>query len=267
MVVSPVETFYNNFSPTFIRDYVYGNERIDRQLEFFTKAIHPDTARILVIGCGSGQGTHFIAKWIAKKAQILALDISSENLRLARSLFSHTRIEYHQVNVVTEVIEGNWDAIVLPDVYEHIPLAARGDLHRKFNALLSPQGKILFTIPSPGKQAALYASGEGLQVVDEVVTLEDLIEVGKAVEGTLTYWSTISVWNTNDYIHAVVERGAAEIGTIAQQDYLPIKGFSSLRQNLSYRGLVALTNLPGIVRVTRWWKRQRFQKLVESDRF
>ena len=102
MVVSQVETFYNNFSPTFIRDYIYGNKRIQKQLEFFTKAIHPDTKRILVIGCGSGQGTHFIAKWVAKQAQILAVDISSENLRLAQCLFSHPRIEYRTKRAVLQ---------------------------------------------------------------------------------------------------------------------------------------------------------------------
>jgi SAM-dependent methyltransferase len=266
MAVSTVETFYNNFSQTFIRDYIYGNERIKRQLEFFISAIHPETERILVIGCGSGQGAHFIAKWVAKKARILAVDISTENLRLAQDLFSHDRIKYRQVNVVTEAIAGNWDAIVLPDVYEHIPIAARGDLHRKFDTLLSPQGKILFTIPSPGKQAALYASGEGLQVVDEVVTLEDLIEVAKAVGGTLTYWNTISVWNTNDYVHATIERKAAEIGPIEPADQLPIKGLGSMQRNLLYRSLVALSEQPGIARTTRWWKRQRIQKLLSRQK-
>jgi hypothetical protein len=37
----------------------------------------------------------------------------------------------------------------------------------------------LFTVPSPGKQASLYATGKGLQVVDEVVTLDDLNQVAR----------------------------------------------------------------------------------------
>lgn len=221
-----VEAFYDEFSAKFVEDIVEGNERVEQQFIFLSRAIPSSAQSVLVIGCGSGQGAHFIATNVAVNAKVLAVDISTENLRLARSVFEHPQIEYRQVDVTADPLEGEWDAIVLPDVYEHIPTRARPVLHAKFDRLLSKNGRILFTVPSPGKQASLYATGKGLQVVDEIVTLEDLNQVARDVNGVLTYFNMISVWETNDYIHAVVERGAEAVGPIDERDRLPIKGWT-----------------------------------------
>jgi len=252
--MSNVQEFYDNFSQKFINDYVYENPRIQQQVEFFANAIPPHTSKLLVIGCGSGQGAHYIATKVAKNARILAVDISSENIKLANSLFPHKNIEYRQVDVTSAPIEGEWDAIVFPDVYEHIPIASRDNLHSQLNKLLSKKGMILLTIPSPGKQESLYATGEGLQVVDEIVTIEDLLKIGKDVDGVLTYFRMISVWNTNDYIHAIVERGADTISEIGQDDKLPIKGWPH-QKTLTLVRVLFLDKL-GLKRVPRWWRKQ-----------
>ncbi len=254
-----VERFYDEFSREFLKDYVYGNRRIERQLQFFSNAISQETAKVLVIGCGSGEGAYFIATKIAKNAEVLAVDISSECVRLAKVLFSNDRIIYRKADIVTESIEGEWDVIVLPDVYEHIPREARDILHAKLNELLSKQGRILFTVPSPGKQASVYVAGKGLQVIDEVVTLEDLINVAKSVKGVLTYFSMISVWDTNDYVHVIIERGAEKIGQLGKAEKLPIKGWP--RQNAWSRGWAFLSYDLQVVRLQQWWRRNRVGKL------
>ncbi|MCC5634381.1 class I SAM-dependent methyltransferase [Nostoc sp. CHAB 5844] len=259
-----VESFYNNFYPTFINDYIYGNDRIERQFNFFLKSISPNTSSILIIGCGSGQGAHFIANKVAKKAKILAIDISKTNIRLAEKLFAHKRIEYRKVDVTTESIEGKWDVIIFPDVYEHIPIEARPKLHLKLNELLTDKGKIIFTVPSPGKQAFLYEQGEGLQVIDEFVTLEDLVKVTNDVSGVLTYFNMISVWNSNDYIHAIVERGANKIGTLTESDYLPIKTFQ-------VKGFLELTKILFLKKMKlgklwSWWWKRRLSALLSQEK-
>ena len=224
-MTSEVEAFYDSFSRKFVEDIVEGNERVDQQLSFFSRAIPMGVKSVLVIGCGSGQGAHFIAT-IFPSAKLLAVDISSENLRLAQNVFAHPRIEYRQVNVIADPLDGEFEVIVLPDVYEHIPKEARNVLHERFDRLLTPSGRILFTVPSPGKQNSLYATGEGLQIVDEIVTLEDLNLVAHDVSGVLTYFNMVSVWETSDYIHAVVERGVEPIRLVEEADKLPIKGWS-----------------------------------------
>jgi len=127
--------------------------------------------------------------------------------------------------VTTDSIDGKWDVIILPDVYEHIPKDARATLHQKIDQLLTERGRILVTVPSPGKQASLYATGEGLQIVDEIVTLEDLHVVARSVGGVLTYFNMISVWETDDYIHAAIQRGAERVRSIQPPDLIPLKGW------------------------------------------
>jgi SAM-dependent methyltransferase len=262
-MTSEVSAFYDDFSRRFVEDIVQGNDRIHQQLLFFSRALPPNTQTVLVIGSGSGQGPHFIAT-IAKQAKILAVDISKENLRLARNLFAHPRVEYRHVDVTAGVLEGEWDAIVLPDVYEHIPKDARRSLHQQLARLLKGNGRILFTIPSPGKQASLYASGVGLQIVDEVVTLEDLVQVAKDVGGDLTFFNMVSVWETNDYAHAVIERKADFVRPMNENDKLPLKGWPP--RTLWHRGKDFLGYRFGFYRLSQNWRRRRInQKLARTS--
>lgn len=251
-----IEQYYDNFSTRFVEDIVQGNERIAHQLDFFHKAISESAKSVLVIGCGSGQGAHFIATSVAPNARLLAIDLSSENLRLAQSLFPDQRIEYRKVDVTRDAIEGEWDVIVLPDVYEHIPKDQRENVHTKLDRLLSQKGKILFTVPSPGKQLALQTSGEGLQIVDEVVTLEDLVKVASDTGGMLTYFNSISIWETNDYLHVMIERDA-KVGPLTVEEMLPIKGWP--HRGLFSRARASLGARTGLFRLLQ--SRQRKQIL------
>ena len=252
-----LENFYDQFSRKWLEDLVQGNERIAQQLAFFLRAIPAETGSLLLVGSGSGQSAYFIASEVAPNAKIKALDISSEGLRLAETLFSDGRIEYQRLDILTEPVDGQWDGIVLPDIYEHIPVAARSKLHAKFNALLSPNGKIFMTLPSPGKQASLYASGKGLQIVDETVTLEDLVRMASETGGVLTYFNMVSVWENNDYIHAVIERGANTVGPIENINQTPLKGWP--RRGLWVRGRDFLGNRFHIFKILQTLKRRRLQ--------
>jgi SAM-dependent methyltransferase len=253
-----VESFYDEFSARFVNDIAGGNERIQQQLEFLSRTIPPNLRSMLVIGSGSGQAAHYIAARLAPQAKVLAVDISGENLRLASAVFSHPRVEYRKVDVISDPLEGHFEAILLPDVYEHIPKTARGVLHQKLDRLLSSDGKILFTVPSPGKQASLYATGEGLQIIDEVVTLDDLKLAADAVHGILTYFNMISVWETNDYIHAVIERDAARVRQMDTRDRIPLKGWA--RRTLRDRGRDFFGVRFGLYGVRENWRRRRILK-------
>ncbi|MGH7162658.1 MAG: class I SAM-dependent methyltransferase [Planctomycetota bacterium] len=207
-----VERFYDEFSRAFVRDYVHGNARVDRQLQFLEESLPRDARSVLVVGCGSGESARHVARRIAQRARVLAVDISGQNLRLARALHSHPRVEYRKLDVVAEPLEGEFDAVVLPDVYEHIPRAARGALHAKLRGVLGEGGRVLLTVPTAAKLRALADAGEALQIVDEEVTPGDLLRLADEVGATLTYLAFVSVWESNDYIHAMAERGAERVG-------------------------------------------------------
>lgn len=253
-----VEEFYNKFSAKFIEDLVNGNERVDQQLIFLQRAIPATTKSVLVIGCGSGQGAHFIATRVAKEAKILAVDISPENLRLARAVFSHPNITYFQADVTTDRMDGRFEVTVLPDVYEHIPINSRGILHDKLRTLLAGRGRILLTIPSPQKQRSLPP--EELQIVDEIVTLQDLNELAVEVAGTLTYFNTISVWQTNDYIHAAIE-GDASVREIEESDRVELKGWK--RRTLTDRVIDVFNYRLGFKKLTQGWARRQITRKLK----
>jgi SAM-dependent methyltransferase len=202
-----VQEFYDSFADErFVRDYIYGNRRVARQLRFFASAIPESAKRILVIGCGSGESADFVARRVTRQGKILGIDISPRAIQLAQKLFPHDRIEYRVMNILEEGLEGQWDVILLPDVYEHVPLTSRPDFHRKLNAMIAKEGRVLVTVPSPGHQEYAHREGGDVQIIDDIVELHDLIRLADDLSGTLTYFSLISIWNTNDYMHAGIER-------------------------------------------------------------
>jgi SAM-dependent methyltransferase len=177
------------------------------------------------MGCGSGQGAHFIAKRVASNAKIIALDISSENIAMAKALYPHSNIKFIEHDVLSYDIEEKFDLIVLPDVYEHIPLTSRRRLHGTIKNLLNDGGKVILTVPSPAHQEYLRRKGEGLQIIDEDVTLDDLVCMAEEVAAEVTYFVYVSIWNTNDYIHAILERSGAAMKPIPSEDRIPVKGW------------------------------------------
>jgi SAM-dependent methyltransferase len=249
-----VESFYDTFSSRLIDDYVHKNDRVQHQLRFLAAAIPPTATSVLILGCGSGESALFVATQVARTARVLGLDISEANLRVAQRVFHHERIMYQKADLTTTSLTGPWDVIILPDVYEHIPRSSRGRLHGQLRSAAGTRGRILLTVPSPGKQASLYASGTGLQPVDEVVTLEDLMQLAADVEGTVTYFNTVSVWEVNDYLHAMIELDARSVRPIEDADCSPIKGWQrrTVWSRMCYSFLYRLHG----IRLRESWRRR-----------
>lgn len=216
-----VASYYEEFTPRFIDDYVRGNSRADRQVEFFVSAIARSARRVLVVGCGSGEVTRALARRLPA-VRFLGVDISSASIHVARRLFAHRRVEYRVADIVQREIEPSWDAILLPDVYEHIPTSSRAIVNEALGNLLAPRGQILLTVPSPQHQAHLRENG-GLQIVDEVVTVPDLLALCDSISGSLTYLNSIAVWRPHDYWHVVLERIPASLAEISQDDETPLR--------------------------------------------
>jgi len=215
MKSAAIETFYDNFSSKLVTDYVYGNKRVDFLRNFLRQTISAKTRTILEVGCGIGSNAAYLVKKVAERSSLTAVDVSAENIRIAKRLFSDPRIVF----LCQDICEWDhgaqrFDVIILPDVYEHIPRARRDTLHKALSQHLENCGKIIMSVPSPEHQEFLRRRGEGLQVVDEVVTLEDIISMSLDVEGTLTYFAKVSVWQREDYMYAVIERGSEAMSSL-----------------------------------------------------
>jgi SAM-dependent methyltransferase len=257
-----IESFYNTFASRLIEDYVHKNDRVQHQLRFLAAAIPSSTKSVLILGCGSGESALFVATQVATRARVLGIDISHVNLRVAQRVFRHERIMYQKADLTGTSLGGPWDVIILPDVYEHIPRDERGRLHAQLRSAVGARGRILLTVPSPGKQSSLYAIGKGLQPVDEVVTLEDLIRLAGDVKGAVTYFNSISVWEVNDYLHAVIELDAHHVRPIEDTDCSLIKGWQ--RRTVWRRGCdVVLYRLRGI-RFREYWRRRWVRRRLSA---
>ena len=147
-----------------------------------------------------------LAERVAPKARILAVDISGNNVRMANALFAHPRVTFQQADATEAALGGTWQYVIFPDVYEHIPIERRPALHVHLASYLTEDGRILLTCPTTWHQDALRAAGSGLQIVDEDVNLGDVSQLAIDVKGFVSLFRTVSIWHSNDYFHAIVDR-------------------------------------------------------------
>jgi hypothetical protein len=203
-----------------------------------------------------------MATRIAPRARVLAVDVSAAALRIARSLFAHPRIEYRHGDALDAVSEREWDVVVLPDVFEHIPAARRTEFAARLRAWLAPRSRVLMTLPTVGKQDSLRRRGTGLQVVDEDVSLDDLVRLAEDVDGIVTYYAMMSVWETNDYAHVQIERGIGPVCPIGPTDRVDLKGWP--RVALGRRILRALSRRVGLDAAAEKLRRMRLRRKVKA---
>ena len=143
-------------------------------------------------------------------AEVTSLDLSPELIELARRLTSERNVRYlvEDITAPMATVGSGFDAIVLLDVYEHIPAKERAGVHRRLHGLLAPKGVIILTCPTPEHQAYLRQHApEGLQPVDEDVDEAVAAQLARDIGGSLVMFQRMAVSHPNDYSHIVINRG------------------------------------------------------------
>ena len=202
-----VSSFYDNYTSQLLGDFVYGNLRFQKAIRFVQSHLPCTATSILDIGRGIGYSSSIISE-LVPSAKVTGLDISPALTSVAQKLFTSKQLYFVTGNVLQEdIIAGPFDVIVLIDCYEHIPASERHKLHSCFNRWLGPNGRLLITAPSPQHQEDLRRNNpEGLQVVDETVTAADMVQLASDVRATLTHFSSVECWSSNQYLHVCIER-------------------------------------------------------------
>jgi cyclopropane fatty-acyl-phospholipid synthase-like methyltransferase len=200
----------------------------------------------LDIGCGIGWSSFEIAR--RSRANVLAVDLSESSIIAAKELFQHPNIEFRQLDITsaefTEQIK--FDLIVMVDVFEHIPKENRIEFYKLLNRLLSHQGKVALTCPTVYHQKYLRDNNPGgLQPVDEDVDLSELIEFGKAINAGVAHFQYKSIWNHNDYFHAIIQREVP---------------FSKIKQSKTHK--IQLENIRARVRRL---KKSNYSDMIENN--
>ena len=202
--------FYNQFDEKLIKDYASGNKRIVSAIQRLAQYIPSgEKINVLDIGCGLGWSTYEFSRFF-KYAYFNGVDLSPVLIENANKLFQNDNLDYKVFDVTKKVPNKRYDAIVMIDVYEHIPKEERKKFHQSLFNILNPGGRILLACPSAYHQKYLKENNpQELQPVDEDVDLTVMQQTAKNVEGEIIFFEYQNIWRSFDYLYAVIQNNVA----------------------------------------------------------
>jgi 2-polyprenyl-3-methyl-5-hydroxy-6-metoxy-1,4-benzoquinol methylase len=198
--------FYNQFDSKLINDYAYGNKRIISAIENLVRYIPVHSgAQVLDIGCGIGWSTYEFSRFL-QQVEFKGVDLSPILINNAQNLFQNGNLNYEVLDITEKIPEQKFDAVVMIDVYEHIPQNQRYKFHKSISTLLNEKGKVILACPSKYHQDFLRKHNpNGLQPIDEDIDLSVLHSLARAIDGEIIYFEFQEIWRPYDYFYAVIQ--------------------------------------------------------------
>lgn len=202
-----VVSYYDEHVQHKLNDYIKVNPRI----EFGWKTIKDNTPanplHILEVGCGMGNVSSRMHKhW--PDAKITGIDISTLSIQIAQKLFADDQLTFRETILTPDTFsDEQFDLIIFMDVYEHIAVNDRPDVHAALHKLLKNKGRIILTVPTPHNlKWSLINKPETMQPVDEHISFEVIGQLAKDTATEVILYQLKNVWNVGDYAHIVLER-------------------------------------------------------------
>lgn len=201
--MSKVEEYYDNFSSEQVKTGI--NKRHHSIHEWLLKFGLKPEHHCLEIGCGIGTQTELLVNYL-NEGKITSVDISSESIQIAKKRLDRFKnLELIAADITTHKITNKFDAIILPDVLEHIPIEKHKDLFEKIQSLIKPDGFIFVHIPNPYYLEWCHKNTpEVLQIIDQPIYTDilcDSLYCNNLYIHTLT---TYSIWIDNDDYQAIL---------------------------------------------------------------
>ena len=248
MLKARVVEFYDTNVAGKLEGFIEGNLRVECAWETVERWARPSPARVLELGCAVGDISWRMHR-LWPNAEIVGVDISPKSIELARSLFASPNVSFINGTVVSQELTGRFDLVVMLDVYEHIAADQRGELHERLKSLLSDDGQIVLSFPTPEHLAWLRRHApEQIQPIDEDVSPNTILTLASETDSTMMLYRKVSVWHEGDYAHAIVSRDR----------WKPVVRRSDSRGG--WRKLVGLTAGPTPRTLTRWERLARVRK-------
>lgn len=194
-----VEKFYDEFAAKQLLA-AEGNERHRFLFRFLRREGLKSDSCVLELGCGIGAITSQMAR-IVKKGKIIALDISSESIEIAKKKGLSSHIHFLKQDLVNVPLpEGEFDFITLFDVIEHIPFEYYPRLFCSISERMKAATKLIINIPNPLYLEFLRSNHpDSLQVIDQPVYADLLMHHIYANKLMLRSFQTYDVWVKDEY--------------------------------------------------------------------
>jgi len=199
-----VKSYYATQVRRKLKDFIDGNDRVERAWQTIDQWSPINPLRILEMGCGIGHICWRMARrW--PTAHVVGWDISPESISLATRLFGSSHLSFVQGETFEGRLTNKFDLIVLMDVYEHIPSWERLRVHNILKEHLSDKGRIILSFPTPRHLTWLRENHpEEIQPVDENISASTILALADDVDCELLLYQEVGVWHEGDYAHAVL---------------------------------------------------------------
>jgi len=159
--------YYNNFAMYMVKTGI--NIRHRTIFHELVKAGLKRNMKVLEVGCGIGQVTSLVSQYL-RKGSITAIDISPENIKIAKDNFPWGNIQFIVGDICSFYLGGTYDFVVFPDSLEHIPVGCYKDIFEKLSRHVHPDGTIFINTPDPYFQDYMtWHHPDKQQIVDESV--------------------------------------------------------------------------------------------------
>ncbi len=135
-----VELGYDRIAEQYLATKPAGDKIIVAQLEQLAAGL-PDEAAVLDLGCGAGVPA---LQWLAQRFRVTGVDISAQQLELARQRVSHATLIKSDMLAV-EFEPACFDAVVALHSIIHVPREQQASLLGRILTWLRPGGGFLAT--------------------------------------------------------------------------------------------------------------------------
>jgi len=214
--MSEVAKFYDNFSSHQVHSGI--NNRHISILNQLESAGIRSAGSILEVGCGVGPVSELLLRRMPKRCNLHAVDISPQSIEYAKRLMlKYPNVSFEVKDFCTELLNKKFDAIVLPDVIEHIPWENYPSFFTNLFSMLSDDGFIFIHIPDPNYLEWLIENGSGnLQIIDHPVYTDKLLGIIYPIGFYIHYLKSYSIYTVdNDYqvivLKKKIDKGFSEL--------------------------------------------------------
>ncbi len=203
--IEAVKSFYDEAVYRKLHGFIYKNIRVEYAWRSLLNALtYTIPKQVLEIGCGMGEISCRLAERLPG-ARVTGFDISEQSILLASNLFISANLNFYRGDSIGELkTDSKYDIIFMMDVYEHIPVSSRPELHSYIREHIAENGLLFLSCPTPQHLdfLRLHAPAE-IQPVDENISLDTLQMLSSASGLKLVQYKEVSVWRAGDYFHAL----------------------------------------------------------------